>query len=126
MKLQTPFPDPEVAALRSERDQLRARVADLEESVIRAAEHCAMNDEEPILEYDISKFDKVRKCIRMALRCLEETEPTAKLSKRRTITNFNEEAERENQLSASRVSLDHALQLIAAIDGASETKPCAS
>lgn len=50
--------------------------------------------------------------VRMALGCLEELEHTALARKRRMMSNFNEHAERETQLSAARVSLDRALDLL--------------
>jgi len=50
--------------------------------------------------------------IKMALRCLEEIEPTIMHAKRRKIPNFNEQSERETQLSAARVALDQAITLI--------------
>jgi hypothetical protein len=50
--------------------------------------------------------------VRMALRCLEELEPEAMRWKQRVVRNFNEHSERENQLSAARVSLDHALDAL--------------
>lgn len=46
----------------------------------------------------------------MALRCLEELEPTAMTRKRKTVRNFNEHAEMESQLSAARVALDNVLR----------------
>lgn len=46
----------------------------------------------------------------MALRCLEELEPTAMMRKRKTVRNFNEHAELESQLSAARVALDNVLR----------------
>lgn len=50
--------------------------------------------------------------IKMALRCLEEIEPTIMHAKRRKIPNFNEQSERETQLSAARVALDSAITLL--------------
>lgn len=50
--------------------------------------------------------------VRMALSCLEELEPTAISRKRRMVRNFNEHAERESQLSAARVCLDRALDIL--------------
>lgn len=47
--------------------------------------------------------------VRMALSCLEELERPAMNRKARMVRNFNENAERESQLSAARVSLDRAL-----------------
>lgn len=52
--------------------------------------------------------------VRMALNCLEELEPEAMRRKARMVRNFNEHAERESQLSAARVSLDRALDLLVA------------
>lgn len=49
----------------------------------------------------------------MALRCLEELEPTAMTRKRKTVRNFNDHAERESQLSAARVALDNVLAAFA-------------
>lgn len=50
--------------------------------------------------------------VRMALGCLEELEQTAINRKRRTLRNFNEDSERESQLSAARVCLDRALDIL--------------
>jgi hypothetical protein len=50
--------------------------------------------------------------VRMALSCLEELEPEAMRRKARTVRNFNEHMERESQLSAARVSLDRALDIL--------------
>jgi len=50
--------------------------------------------------------------VRMALSCLDELELEAMKRKARMVRNFNEHAERESQLSAARVSLDHALAVL--------------
>lgn len=60
--------------------------------------------------------------VRMALGCLEELEPTAMSRKRRSVRNFNEHAERETQLSAARVSLDRALDILVAATQAEERR----
>lgn len=51
--------------------------------------------------------------VRMALSCLEELEPEAMSRKARMVRNFNEHMERDGQLSAARVSLDRALEILA-------------
>ena len=63
----------------------------------------------PLREYEPKGADLH---VRMALNCLEELEPEAMRRKARMVRNFNEHAERESQLSAARVSLDRALDLL--------------
>lgn len=58
----------------------------------------------------------------MALRCLEELEPTAMTRKRKTVRNFNEHAELESQLSAARVALDNVLRAFSSPNDLGE--PC--
>lgn len=61
--------------------------------------------------------------IKMALRFLEEIEPTVMHAKRRKIPNFNEHSERETLLSAARISLDSAITLLEHNDALSNGCP---